>query len=227
MTSAALVLGAVACSHSSHPPASPTAEKRTPQQEIVDASAAALSHMRQNNRFASMEADLGRARGVMIFPHIRKASLLVGGGGGNGVLVARGADGTWSDPAFYSIGAPSVGVQIGYQEATVVLLIMNDETLKKVMHSDFTLGANAGGGVGHASEHGAVTGEAVARDIEQFAEAGGAFVGISLDGYVTSYRDKHNMAYYGAAVSPSEILLERSAHEAEAQVLRQALAPRG
>jgi lipid-binding SYLF domain-containing protein len=182
--------------------------------------------MRQNTRFAALDVELPRAKGVLIFPHVRKASLLLGGGGGNGVLVVRGPDGSFSDPAFYSIGAPSVGVQVGYQEATIVLLIKDDETLRRVMQSNFTLGANTGAGVGHASEHSAATGEVVTRPIEQFAEAGGAFAGVSLDGYVTSPRDKHNMAYYGAAVSPNQILLERSVHKADAEVLRQALLPR-
>lgn len=170
-----------------------------------------------------MDPVLARARGVMIFPHVRKASLLLGGGGGNGVLVARTKDGSWSAPAFYSIGAPSVGLQVGYQELTIVLLIMNDDTLDQVLHSDFALGANTGGGVGHASEHGAVTGEVVARPIEQFAEAGGAFVGVSLDGYVTQSREKHNTAYYGKVVTPHQILMEGAVHEPEAQALHNAL----
>ena len=192
----------------------------------MEAAAGALTHMRDNSRFAAMEAPLEKARAVLIFPHVRKASLLLGGGGGSGVLVARGKDGTWSDPAFYSIGAPSVGIQIGYQEATVVLLVMDDETLTKVLRSDFTLSGNTGGGVGEASEHGRVANEVVSKSIEQFAEAGGAFVGVSLDGYVTQARDKHNAAYYGKAVTPRQILLEGVVHEPGADVLRGALGPR-
>jgi SH3 domain-containing YSC84-like protein 1 len=227
LVSAALVLGALGCSRSEQPPPlTPASAERTPQQQIVDASASALTQMRQNPRFAPMDAQLERARGVLIFPHLRKASLILGGGGGNGVLVARGADGNWSDPAFYSIGAPSVGLQIGYQDATVVLLIMDDETLRKVLHSDFTLGTNAGGGVGDpADPHGSSTGQVVARPIEQYAEAGGAFVGVSLDGYVTQTRSKHNDAYYGKALTPRQILLEGATHEARADGLRAALAP--
>ncbi|MEK9923701.1 MAG: hypothetical protein VW521_12605, partial [Rhodospirillales bacterium] len=38
------------------------------------------------------------AKGVMIFPDIIKAALLVGGEGGSGVLMAKQANGAWSYP---------------------------------------------------------------------------------------------------------------------------------
>ena len=39
----------------------------------------------------------------MVFPSIWKAAFIVGAEGGNGILLARDKDGTWSDPAFYTI----------------------------------------------------------------------------------------------------------------------------
>jgi lipid-binding SYLF domain-containing protein len=51
-------------------------------------------------------------------------------------------------------------------------------------------------------------------------------VGVSLDGYVTQARGKHNSAYYGKSATPQQILLERAVHQPGADVLRAALAPR-
>ncbi|HKY36683.1 MAG TPA: lipid-binding SYLF domain-containing protein [Polyangiaceae bacterium] len=103
----------LACSRSEPPRAAHEADSRTAQQDIVERSAAAFTNLRDHAGVAVVDGYLERARGVMIFPRLVKASLILGGEGGNGVLVAKGADGNWSNPAFYSLGAPSVGFQIG------------------------------------------------------------------------------------------------------------------
>src|SRR5687767_4279241 len=118
----ALILGTAAaslgCSRSEPASSADSTQPGAAQQAIVERSASALTRMRDNPRFSTLGTYLEKARAVMIFPRLVKASLIFGGEGGNGVMVVRGADGSWSDPAFYSLGAPSVGLQIGYQEAT-------------------------------------------------------------------------------------------------------------
>jgi lipid-binding SYLF domain-containing protein len=173
-----------------------------------------------------MEFYLQRARGVLIFPRLVKASLIFGGEGGNGVLVARRADGSWSNPAFYSLGAPSVGLQIGYQEATVVLFIMDQSTLERALGSSFALGTKAGATLSTIDEHGSTQGDVITANIYQVVDAGGVFAGVSLDGYVIGARPKYNLEYYGKAATPGQILIEGSVRRAEASVLERALAPR-
>jgi lipid-binding SYLF domain-containing protein len=180
--------------------------------------------MRDNPRFGAMEGFLQRARAIMIFPRMVKASLIFGGEGGNGVLLSKAPDGSWSDPAFYSLGAPSVGLQLGYREASVVFFLMDDAVLQQALHSDFTLGANGSAALGSVAE--AHQSEAVAKPIYQLVEARGLFAGVSFDGYVISARKENNDAYYGEAVTPREVVIERSRHRPESQVLFTALAPR-
>jgi lipid-binding SYLF domain-containing protein len=182
--------------------------------------------MRDNPAFAGMERLLEHARGVMIFPRLVKASFIVGGEGGNGVLVARGVDGSFSNPAFYSLGAPSVGLQVGYQEATVILFIMDDRVLEHALHSDFTLGGTTSITLGHLGEGGESEREAFSKPVYQVVDVAGAFAGISLDGYVIGLRNKHNYAYYGAPATPRAILIERTHSRPEAEVLLRALGPR-
>ncbi|HVY29636.1 MAG TPA: lipid-binding SYLF domain-containing protein [Polyangiaceae bacterium] len=203
----------------------PAAEPGAAQQAIVDRSAAGFTRLREGVGAAQVEVFVERARGIMIFPKLVKASLIFGGEGGNGVLVARGHDGSWSNPAFYSLGAPSVGLQIGYQEATVVLFLMEDSVLERVLYSDVTLGANTSVALGVVGETDQNQGELFSKPIYQLVEARGAFVGLSLDGYVISARNKHNQAYYGAPVTPRSILIERSQRRPEADVLLRTLAP--
>lgn len=213
----------LACSHP-EPPRTAT-QARAAQQAIVDGSTAAFSRMRRGRNSTRVEAFLERARGIMIFPRLVKASLVLGGEGGNGVLVVKGAEGTWSNPAFYSLGAPSVGLQIGYQEASVVLFFMDESVLQRALHSDVTLGASTSVALGQVAAANATESELFSKPIYQLVEARGAFVGASLDGYVISLRNKHNHAYYGAPATPRSIVIERVHQRPEAEVLLRALAP--
>jgi lipid-binding SYLF domain-containing protein len=207
-----------------HPAESPSSAA-VPQQRIVERAAQALVRMRENPKFASMEPFLEKARAVIIFPRLIKASLLFGGEGGNGVLIARSPDGAWSDPAFYSLGAPSVGLQIGYQEATVILFVMDDVAFRTMLGSSIALGANTTVAVGDIGDADKAEGEVIDKPIYQLAEAGGVFAGVSLDGYVIAPRSRHNFAYYGPSGSPTAILLDRSVTNPDARVLHEALGP--
>jgi lipid-binding SYLF domain-containing protein len=216
--------GSLGCARTEPPRAAQQQSARAPQVALVERAAVALENLRDNSDFAAMDAFLERARAVMIFPRVVKASLIFGGEGGNGVLLAKAADGTWSDPAFYSLGAPSVGLQIGYREATVVFFFMNDSSVQRALHSDFTLGANGSLAMGSALE--SAKAQPLSKPIYQLVEARGAFVGVSFDGYVVSARQGHNDAYYGTRSTAHQILIEGARHRSESQALLTALAPR-
>ena len=58
---------------------------------------------------------LSKAYAVAVIPSVIKAGFMLGGSYGKGVLVVRQPDGSWSNPAFISLGAGSIGWQIGAQ----------------------------------------------------------------------------------------------------------------
>src|SRR5262245_55916647 len=176
--SALLLSAAVAgCSKEQQltPASAESAEKGAAQQAIVERAAAAFARMKQNPRFSAMTPYLAKARAVMIFPRVVKASLIFGGEGGNGVMVARAPDGSWSDPAFYSLGAPSVGLQVGYQEATMVLFFMEQQAVEQALHSDITLGTSSSLALGQVGDHDQGGAEVLSKPIYQVVEAGGVF----------------------------------------------------
>jgi lipid-binding SYLF domain-containing protein len=223
LLAAGLLLSPLACSRQPRAQAPKTAVRGEAQQAIVEDSAAALIRMRDSSRFAAMEDTLRRSRAVLIFPHVVKASVLFGGEGGNGVMVARAPDGSWSDPAFYSLGAPSVGLQVGYQRASIVVFIMDQATLDRALYGNLTIGSSAGATLGAVGDHDRTVGAVTAPSVVSIVEAGGAYAGVSLDGYVVGPRAKHNLAYYGVAETPTEILIERRVRRADAHVLSDAL----
>lgn len=194
------------------------------EQQLVDRSADALHGMRNSGRFPALDRYLASAKGVMIFPRVIKAGLVFGGQGGNGVLVARRSDGSWSAPAFYSIGGGSAGLQIGFQQATVVLCFMNESALQSAINQGLTLGTDASVAAGTMGNAGKATRTSSAKDIYQFVNVGGVFAGVSLTGVVVSSRESFNRAYYGPAATTHGIVIDGRFDRPGASVLRQALA---
>jgi lipid-binding SYLF domain-containing protein len=199
------------------------AENASSQQEIVDRAASVLTAMRSNPKFSGLDDYLSRAQAVLIFPRVVKAGLLLGGEGGTGVLVARTRAGTWSAPAFYSVGGGSLGFQVGFQEASVVLTFMSQAALTSAIDHSITLGSEVSVAAGTLGDSNDTRRAGTARDVYYFAEAQGLFAGVSLQGAVIGARSAHNTAYYGRAVSPYSILLDGSVDTPGARVVREAL----
>jgi lipid-binding SYLF domain-containing protein len=65
------------------------------------------------------------AKGILVFPNITKAGFIVGGQGGNGVLVKKG-----KHVGYYNTAAVSVGMQAGIQTYGYTLFFMSDTVMK-------------------------------------------------------------------------------------------------
>ena len=140
---------------------------------------------------------IAHAKAIAVFPQVIKASFVVGGEGGRGVVSRRTNTG-WSDPVFFRAGGGSVGWQIGATATDFVLLFMNDEAMGGLMKDKFELGAEAGvagGPVGR--ETGAGTDALMHAEILSYSRSRGLFAGISLKGVVVRPEDDLNQAVYG------------------------------
>ena len=113
------------------------------QQTLVDRATLTVQDMMTQTVSQDPQDLLRRAKGVMICPRIFKAGFFFGGEGGNCVLLARAGNGTWSYPAFYTIGSGSFGLQIGVQDSQLMMLILTEKGLNAVLDSQIKLGANA------------------------------------------------------------------------------------
>lgn len=193
------------------------------EQGLVDKATATVRSMRTDPAFRNIEVYLRHARGVLVLPSVIKAGLIYGGQGGNGVLLSRSAGGVWSSPAFYTLGGGSIGLQIGVQEAAIVLVFMNDKALNSAIDTGLTLGADATVAAGTEGLTGEVASTHVFKDVYYFADVGGLFAGVSLEGGVIHVRDGLNRTYYGQSLSPRQILLERRVDAPNARQLKEAL----
>jgi len=83
---------------------------------------------------------VGRAKGVLVFPHITKGGVGVGGQFGEGALRIDG-----KNVAYYSIASASVGLTLGLAKHKEVILFMTQEALDKFTTSHgWTVGADTG-----------------------------------------------------------------------------------
>jgi lipid-binding SYLF domain-containing protein len=199
---------------------------RTPneQQTLVDRATLTVQDMMTQNVSQDPKSLLRNAKGIMICPQIFKAGFFFGGEGGNCVLLARAGNGTWSYPAFYTIGSGSFGFQFGIEDNQLFMLIMTERGLNAVLDSQIKLGANAGIAIATlgAGIQGSTT-TAVGADIVAFAASRGLFGGVALEGSVMSSDSQADQSYYRQPVGARELVMQMQGNNPGADPLRDVL----
>ena len=194
------------------------------QQTLVDRATLTVQEMMTQNVSQDPKSLLRNAKAVMICPRIFKAGFFFGGEGGSCVMLARAGNGTWSYPAFYSIGSGSFGLQFGIEDNQLLMLIMTEKGLNAVLDSQIKLGANASVAVAAygAGIQGSTT-AAVGADIVAFSASRGLFGGIALEGSVMSAETAWNQAYYGQAYAARQLVMQMQGNNPGADPLRDVL----
>ena len=198
----------------------------TQQQELVDKSRITFEKLIGSLEFGELPGYLKRAKAVMIFPDIFKAGFVIGGEGGNGVLMVRDPNRGWSQPAFYTLAAGSVGLQIGGQSSETIFTIMSDKALQAVLNDQMKFGGDmsiAAGPIGKGI--GANTTTNLDADVYTFAKTAGLFGGVSFNGAGILRKNDWNAVYYGAGTLPQHIVIDRKVSNPNTKDLVNALSP--
>lgn len=196
------------------------------QQEIIDKARITFDKLITSPEFAELPGYVKKAKAVIVFPSLIKGGFIIGAEGGSGVLVVRDDKLGWSYPAFYTLAAGSLGLQIGGEVSEVVLTIMSDKALDAVIDNQMKFGGDvsiAAGPLGKGLEAGTTTN--LDADVYSFAKTSGLFGGLSLEGAGVLKRDSWNTSYYGTGATPYAILIQRRFTNPNAQPLRDAMAP--
>lgn len=152
---------------------------------------------------------LNKAYCVIVLPSVKKGGFIVGAQYGKGVMTCRsGADftGNWSAPIMMQSSGGSFGLQAGGQATDFVILVMNSEGARKVMHGKAKLGADASvaaGPVGRDAE--ASTNASLSAEMLSYSRTKGVFGGVSLSGTSLGPDSGDNEKLYGKTVTPDEI----------------------
>ncbi len=204
-------------------PARPAGAASEPH-ELVEKAKLTAERLLSQTDYPEVRNWIRKAKGVLIVPSLLKASFLIGGEGGSGVLLSRNRDTGWSNPAFYTLGAGSIGLQFGFQDSEVLFVIMTQKGLEAMIDKHVKLGADASiaaGAIG-AGVEGATT-AGLGADIYSYSMTRGAFGGVSFEGSVAVEREDWNRLYYGADATPRAIVIERKFSNPHAMGLRKAL----
>ncbi len=189
--------------------------------QLVEKARLTLDSFMADHNMGAFRALLPKAEGVLISPQLLKGAFLVGASGGNAVFLARDKKtGQWSEPAFYTIGGASFGLQIGGQASEVILLAMTDRGAKALLDNSVKLGGDIGVAVGPIGMGASAATANLSADILSFSRSKGLYGGVSLDGAVVAVRRALNDAYYGKkGVTPTDILVRHDVTNSQAMSL--------
>jgi SH3 domain-containing YSC84-like protein 1 len=168
---------------------------------------------------------LDKCECVGIVPGLKKGGLGIGGKYGKGLVMCRKPDRNWTAPSFITIEGGSVGLQIGFTQIDVVMLMMNRKGVEKLIQDKFTIGADASAAAGPVGRQTAAqTNIRMDAEILTYSRAKGLFAGVSLDGATLRADKDDNRDFYGKDVDARTILLDAAVEmPAEARPLASAL----
>lgn len=198
-------------------PASATeSDEAAAAQTVVNDAVATLQNFQEDSKQVWFRENVSKARALVIVPRLGKGGFIFAGSGGRGLVVARDKEtGDWSQPAFYTVGSASIGLQAGAQESEVIYLIMSEAGINALLGTKFQVGADGTLTTGPIG----VGAQAATMDVLSFSRGVGLFGGISAEGTVIHPDIDRNTAYYGKISSASDILLRHAVHNANASEL--------
>ncbi|MGV2287721.1 YSC84-related protein [Trinickia sp. YCB016] len=175
----ALVVGSLALAGCTTTPNTPdnsatNASKRQSINASVDATMSRLYATVPGSREL-----VGKARGVLVFPSVIQAGLIVGGQYGEGALRVGG-----STVGYYSTATGSLGLQAGAQSKAIVFLFMTQESLDKFRSTDgWSAGGDASVALVKMGANGAVDTNTATSPVEVFVLTNAGLMGdLSLQG---------------------------------------------
>jgi lipid-binding SYLF domain-containing protein len=142
---------------------------------------------------------LSQAQGLAIIPRVIKIGFVAGIRRGQGVVLIRDADGSWSLPQFITLTGGSVGWQAGVQGTDVVLVFTTRRSVENLMRGKFTIGVDAAAAAGPVGRNAAAaTDTSLQAEILSYSRSRGLFLGASVDGSAIEVNQAANMAFFGS-----------------------------
>lgn len=181
--------------------AGPTAATEAAVTQTIQAATQVLADIGRDAKQPLPPSVLQQAAGVAIIPNLIKASFIIGGRHGTGVLLTH-AGSQWSPPAVVTVASGSIGAQLGVTSTDLVMVFQTQQQIDAMIGGDLTFGADA---VVAAGPTGAAVEEATRPDIYAYKRTGGLFAGVSLTGGVLSLDEEATATYYGLGQRGQEV----------------------
>ena len=179
----------------------------TRQETKIDRCIAVLEEMAsRKDRAGAFSQLLGRAEGIVIYPRLVNMGFGYGVMFGEGIVLRKDRlTGEWYGPAFIELKTASVGLQIGIQEVSLVLVVMNDKGMEAFKSTDFEIGADisiAPGPLGDSLQ----TAVDFNDSIYTYSYSKGIYAGFALKGSIIHADVGTNKKFYGERIACRDIL---------------------
>ncbi len=179
-------------------------EKSAKEQKNANETVAEAAQVMEQMRKQDDAGVLNQAKAIFILPDYGRASLGIGGAGGQGVLVVNN-DGQWSGPAFYNLGSVNIGLEGGVEAGSIAFLMMTDKATRGFEDGhNFSLNADAGLTIVDWSKRGQLSAGKGA-DVIAWADTEGLYGNIAVNVTDIFWDDEANRAYYQQKVAASDI----------------------
>lgn len=193
----------------------------TEAQGLVDKARVTFSGFMADQNYSWFHNNLKNAKGVLIYPQVIKGGYFLGGSGGTGVLLVKDEKtGDWSQPAFYTMGSVTFGLQIGGEAAEIIMMVMSQKAIDSLFTTSVKLGGDTSAAAG---PYGVGAKGDITTDFISFAKSKGVYAGVNAEGSMLNVRESLNKAYYGKAVSPVDIIVKKSVNNKGSEEIRAAL----
>ena len=90
------------------------------EEKLLD-SANTIKNMVYDSKIKIPAKVLQNAEAIAVFPATIEVSMFLGGKSGDGVMVVRRSDGTWSYPFFVKLGGAGLGFQVGVEKKDILM----------------------------------------------------------------------------------------------------------
>lgn len=177
---------------------------------------------------STMQADpqvrrlLAHARGVLLVPEYGHGAFIIGGRGGEGVLLVRERGGRWSNPAFFGLGGVSIGFQAGGDVGEVAYILMSEGAVRQFEEgNNFSL--NAGAGLNVVTYRAGESVDVTRGDVVVWANTTGAFGGADVGATDVGFDGRLTSDFYGQPDVGIRDVLDGRVRNPEARQLQNAL----
>ncbi|MFT5448072.1 MAG: lipid-binding SYLF domain-containing protein [Gammaproteobacteria bacterium] len=148
-------------------------------------------------------------RCVAIFPSVIKAGVIVAGKRGKALVSCRGHDtGKWRPPLFDTPAEARIGLHAGVQDASIILLIVDNKGLKRLLDEKRSFSGDASVAAGPL---GAGEQVKIGTSVVSYARTEGVFAGMQLGSSALTYDKAAGTKAYGEGPDPADVLFSELA----------------
>ncbi|GJL93972.1 MAG: hypothetical protein DHS20C05_03770 [Hyphococcus sp.] len=193
--------------------------KREKAEELVVKATDTVAYFANDTAYEPLWGLADDAKAMVIIPRSLRGGFVFGASGGNAIMIARNEDGSWSEPTFFTIGSVSFGLQIGVEGSETILAVMTQRGMEQLLSTNVKLGADlslAAGPIGGGAKAQTV-------DVLAFSRSRGLYGGLTLEGALLKARHSWNREYYGANVTPADIIYREKVARPNSATLQNAV----